>query len=177
MVIGLSVGGGVAVVAIIAVVVILLLTRTPGYEKPVKDLISAINNRDVMAILDTVPLEEAVDSSDAMSVLGMDYDSIMSMYEELMQSQLEATFSGELGDDFSLSYKVYGTEEMTASEISDLNSQYTAQFATPDDFIDDAMRIDFDLIVDSEDGSDVESVLLTLVQVDGDWYIDLFSLD
>ena len=178
-IIGLSVGGAVVVIAIVAVVVIFLLTRTPGYEKPVKNLISAINNRDIVAMLDTVPLEAAIKNSEAgeaMDMMGMDYDSIISVYESTLQSELESAFSEKFGDDYSVSYEVYGTQDLTESEIAELNSQYMANFSTPDDFIDDGMYIDLDLVVDANGSSNVGQVVLTLVQVDGSWYIDFFSL-
>ena len=176
-IIGISVGGGVALIAVIAVCVILFFNRST-YETPLKTMVGAINKGDVMEIMNVLPLEAIIDESDMSEyLLGMDYDDLVDLYVEQFESSFADDLIDTYGRDFKMDYKIYETENLSREELRDLNSDYTYSFGTEDDFISEAVRMDVDMSVEGSDGSDTENITLITTKVDGKWYLDMFSLE
>ena len=176
-IIGICVGGGVALIAIIVVVCVLLLGRRSTYETPLATLVDAVNDGDVMEILDVVPLKPIIDGGELSDYLmGMDYDDLVSLYEGQLEDAMIDEFRDEFGWDFEVDYKINYTYEYSAGELSELNSDYSYSFGTGDDFIEEAMDLDVDLMIKGSGEYETENEIITVIKVDGKWYLDMFSL-
>ena len=176
-IIGICVGGGVALIAIIVVVCVLLLGRRSTYETPLATLVDAVNDGDVMEILDVVPLKPIIDGGELSDYLmGMDYDDLVSLYEGQLEDAMIDEFRDEFGWDFEVDYKINYTYEYSAGELSELNSDYSYSFGTGDDFIEEAMDLDVDLMIKGSGEYETDNETITVIKVDGKWYLDMFSL-
>ncbi len=174
-IIGICAGAAVVVIAII-VVVCLLIFGGGSYEKPLKDLVSAMNKKDVAGLVDTLPLKPIIEDSDLYSVIN--YDGIIEMYETQYQEYYLSSIEDEFGSNYKVSYELYEATELTEDALESLNSDYAYSYGTDDDFIDDAMQLDVDMIIESDEGgSSVESTYINVVKIDGKWYIDLLSMN
>ena len=172
--------GSVAVVAAIIAVCLFFFFRSPGnssYEQPLQAFTAAVNKGDLGAILDTVPLEAAIEEgtySDYM--MGMDYGDIIDMFESQFQEAFLTQIEDEYGADFHLECRIYGEETLSPSEIAELNSDYASYFGTPSDFIEEAVLVECDMVISAGDELESEDADINVVKVNGRWYIDLLSM-
>ena len=178
-IIGICIGSVAVVAAIIAVCLFFFFRGAGGgsYEQPLKNFAAAVNKGDLKAMMDTVPLEAALEEgtySDFM--MGMDYDDMINVFQSQFQTVFLDGIKDEYGSDFSLECRIYGGETLSPSEIAELNSDYASYFGTPSDFIEDAVLVDCDMIITSGDGTDIEDADINVVKVNGRWYIDILSM-
>ena len=176
-IIGICAGGGAVLIAIIIVCVVMFSGRS-SYETPLKKLFSAMNSGDVMEMMEAMPLKLIVEEGGMSSYfMGMDYEDILEMYAGEMDADDLMGLSEEFGDDYKAEYKIYSAEPLSAVELSDLNREYASYFGTDDDFIDEAMELNVDLIINGSLDSDVVNEDIIVVKIDGKWYMDMFSME
>lgn len=176
-IVGISVGGGVALIAVIVVCLLLFLNRST-YETPLKTMVSALNKGDVMKVIEVLPLKPIIeDGGMSEYLLGMNYDDLVNLYEDQFEDSFVDDMKDEYGRDFKIDYKIYEAEKLSKDDLTDLNSDYAYSFGTDDDFISEAMELDVDMSIEGSEGSDVENTTIVVIKIGGKWYLDMFSLD
>lgn len=154
---------GVLVAIAAAAAGIFLFLRANSYERPLRQMVEGIEKADPDKILSSMP-EPAVDAMIRQSGLNKEY------FAELLADGF-ATAMEDIGD-YKVEYEILSKEDMSESEIGDLEEHYEISYGVDMD-IDAAKRleVEFKIIADeTEESQDAVYV----IKVDGKWYLSLY---
>lgn len=156
----------IAAVAVVAVAVVLFLifggSGGPGGspEDAVENFLDSTFSADVDGILSVVPEELAEEALD-----DMDPDEM----EEYLQEMLDGIESFGV----RYSYEILETDDVSKSELKELKEHYEDEY---DIEVTDAQVVEVELNVESDFGDQSESMEFTVIEIGGDWYIEVESM-
>ena len=154
-------GGGVLLLAIIALVVSFVLPR--GYEKPVSNMMKAIEKQDADLILSVFPDE-------FYEYLEEEYDQEYEDMEEEMEDMLDDLHDEYLGD-IKIKYEIKDVSDMRNREMKDIEDAFENYFEIKDGKVID---LDMDIYVDGK-REEADELELNVIKIGFKWYIDPYS--
>lgn len=149
----------------IAVVICALLVKgiffSNTYKTPIKNMVKALENQDVQAIVDILPpklLEAAEEKS------GMDIDMLLTYLEDGVLDE----FTDENGD-IHITYEITGVNDMTEEETQETEEYFQGYLGV----IKEGKRLTFSYEVKEGDRQkDEGEEEIEVIKIDGKWYIN-----
>lgn len=156
--------GAIAIVLIVVIVLVKSLFFSNNYEKPIENVMKAIEKQDIDLLMSVFPdeiyeyLEEET---------GMDADEVIEYMEDSMESMADMY----LGD-IQIKYEIDDATELSKKEIKEIEEELY-------DIIDvkegKAVDVEMKMYVDGEKVEDSETTM-NVIKVGGKWYLDPTSL-
>lgn len=139
-----------------------------SYEAPVKTLVTGIDEKDVDAILSVLP-DELYEKYE--EEYGIDVKQFTSLISNSLESEMFDDFEG-----MTISYEIANVQDCSSYEIEEIIDNNKNYFDIDLD-ITAAKNLDVTLIATSNDGTESNTVTLTVIEIDGSWYFDPSSAD
>lgn len=158
--------GATGVLVVISLVLILCLAfggNSP--ESVAEDYVIAVCEGDVEAVLDLLPETFMEEYSDEIEDLA---EELEESYEYRMDELMD-----EYGD-YDLTVEAVYVQEFTKKQLRNKAERYEEEF---DLVLEDAAEVKLLLVVEGETMEEGDIVELDVVQIDGDWCIDIFEID
>lgn len=132
------------------------------YKTPIKNLVKVMEDQDTDAALALIP-ERYLKVMEG--VTGMDSDELADMLEDELISGFD-----EYTGDIKVDYDIGDARDLTDSEIQSLESDYMGYLGD----IEDAKEVEFsyEMYVDGELRDSGEDEQLTVIKLDGKWYLN-----
>lgn len=170
----------VAIVAVVAVIaLVLVLTSLGGGKSDAKKLLNSYGDA---IIEEDVDLYMSVYSPTYIDYMVDDYEEYGSWYgyddyeefvEEYLGEYLEE-LEDEYGNDLKFSFKITETKELDEDDIEDIEDEMDEEYGD-NDKIEKAYEVEFEYTLKGDDDDDEDDGEMTMIQVDGEWYI--YELD
>ena len=171
--IGIIAGAAAAVVLAIVLILVFSLGGSNSPEGVVKKFVKAYQNHNLSDMIDACIPDEVL------SYQLKQNDMTKSEYKRALkeaQEELDEEYEDEDDDEMNFTYKIDDSETLDKDDLKSLNDWYRSRYGTSKKYISEAKeltgRIRFD---DDEDWEDADEVYLTVVKIDGKWYISLKS--
>ncbi len=133
-----------AAVAIGLIVWLIIVLLGGGYEKPIKNYIKALENKDVDLFVDSVTPSESLGALDTLSE-----SSAKSQYSRIVNNLIN-----KYGEDYKISYEILEKNEMSSKKTFGLFEGYT-------------LKVKFTVAGSKKEGSVTRAV--TVIKIDGKW--------
>ena len=171
--IGIIAGAAAAVVLAIVLILVFSLGGSNSPEGVIKKYAKAIQTHNISDMMDACVPDEVL------SYQLKQNDMTKSAYKRALkeaQEELDEEYEDEDDDEMNFTYKIDDSETLDKDDLKSLNEWYRSRYGTSKKYISEAKeltgRIRFD---DDEDWEDAEEVYITVVKIDGKWYISLKS--
>lgn len=133
-----------AAVAIGLIVWLIIVLLGGGYEKPLKNYVKALENKDVDLFVDSVTPSESLGALDTLSE-----SSAKSQYSRIVNNLIN-----KYGEDYKISYEILEKTEMSSKKTFGLFEGYT-------------LKVKFTVSGSKKEGSVTRAV--TVIKIDGKW--------
>ena len=164
---------GIAAVVVAAAIVVFLVSSLFGgrsYKSTVTQFLDASFDGDARAIFELLP-DDLIDyMTDEM---GYDREQITDELDSL-SSQLQwmlSSLSSYLGDDWDLSYQVVGAEDLSGSDLRDIQDTYDSY----DVDVKAAKNVEVELSIQAGNLDETQTIQVPVIKVGRSWYLDLMS--
>lgn len=165
---------GIAAVAIAVIAVFFLLSSLFGgrsYKSTVTQFLDASFDGDARAIFELLP-DDLIDyMTDEM---GYDREQITDELDGL-SSQLQwmlSSLSSYLGDDWDLSYQVVGAEDLSGSDLRDIQDTYDSY----DVDVKAAKNVEVELSIQAGNLDETQTIQVPVIKVGRSWCLDIDNL-
>lgn len=170
-----SITGGCVLLLAVIIGVFLIVNRVPGYERPIQTLIKLCNEKNTekasQKVLTLFPMEYMENSQ--MISDEMYSEAVKQMSKSLAKQQ--KSWREDYGYDVRASYEILNAYELSEYELDDLRRKYSTNLLFGGDLIEKAMELDVMVIIKGSKDMDSEEASLTVIRIDGKWYLDIFS--
>ena len=159
----------VAAVVVIAAVVVLLIVLGGGKggakspEDAIARCIEVIESGDGKDLLDIMP-ESMVDA--AMEQGYFSSRSDVEAYLTTMLNSARSSLEGEYGKNTEITFSINSMRAYGADEVAYFNASNEYGIVA-----EAVQEVDVDMILNHDGGQEIDNVVMTVVQVDGSWYI------
>lgn len=156
---------GVVIVAVIGFFgyKFLLGGSSSSYEAPIETLVTGIEDKDIDAIFSVIP-DEIFEKYE--EEYGIDIKQLTSLLSSSLEEQMFAEFEG-----MTLSYEIENVEDCSSVQVEEIIDANKSYYDIDLD-ITAAKNLDVTLTATSNDDTESNSVTLTVIEIDGSWYID-----
>ena len=164
--IGIIAVAAVVVIAAIVVLTIVLGGGKGGAKSPedvIANCIEVIESGDGKDLLNLMP------ESFADSTLEQGYFSSRSEMEDYLTTMLKSMRSGlesQYGKNIKITYSINNMRTYSADEVATFNENNDYGIVA-----EAVQEVDVDMILNHDGGQEIDNVVMTVVQVDGSWYI------
>lgn len=153
------------VLAVVAVILVFFLFGGRSYKSAVNDFMDGVLDANGSKILKCIPdklIDEAMDESGMSKKEMGNYlaDNLGSMFE-----YLDRYF-----DDWSISYKITGTEKYDSDDLADIKEDYKDEYGVR---VKDAMIVKIELTIKADGNKESQTMDLGVIKVGGSWYVDV----
>lgn len=158
----------IAAAAIVVIIIIASLMGGGGKSVAVK-YVKALFKGDGKTIVNLMPKEYVEEMCDRQDV---DKDELIENFNDALEDMID-----DLDDEYdkwSVTVKATKTKDLSDSKIEDLEDKYDSYFDVDLD-IKAAQEITLELTAKADGDEDTTKVKLTVIKVDGKWYVDYFS--
>lgn len=149
--------------AICSVLAVWLLFFRNTYKTPIKNMVKVIEEQDGEAAMDLIPEQYL---TIARTMTGLDDDAM----EEMLEASLGTVLEGYEGK-IKIDYEIGEARDLTDFEIQNLESGYFGFLGE----IEAAKEVEFsaEIFVDGEEVEEIDDdTTLTVIRLDGKWYLD-----
>ena len=149
--------------AICSALAVWLLFFRNTYKTPIKNMVKVIEEQDGEAAMDLIPEQYL---TVARTMTGLDEDAMEKMLEASLGTVLEG-YEGKI----KIDYEIGDARDLTDFEIQNLESGYFGFLGE----IEAAKEVEFsaEIFVDGEEVEEIaDDTTLTVIRLDGKWYLD-----
>ncbi|MFT3950515.1 MAG: zinc ribbon domain-containing protein [Oscillospiraceae bacterium] len=160
---------GIAAIAVVAIIVLCILASLlgGGYKKPIDNLFKGMEKGDEDKFFSAFPKEAEDQFKSYSSILGSSSSFLDSITDEL---------EDKYGDDIKISYKVKDKDKMDKDDLDDLEDDYKDKYDEKVK-ITKGYELTLDVTIKGDDDKDTDDMDITVLKIDGDWYVDFSSFD
>ena len=170
--IGIIAGAAAAVVLAVVLILVFSLGGSNSPEGVIKSFVKAGQNRDAQGMMDALYPDEVL------SAVLKDYGMTKSEYkrkikeaQEEIDEQMEDLDEDDLPEKYTV--KVVDSEALDKDDLKELNEWYKNQFGTSKKYISEARELTVCAKSEDEDWDDADESEITVVKINGKWYISL----
>lgn len=158
--ISIAIGAG-AVVAIVLIVVLLCALFGNSYKSAINNYFDATFSGDFDAYRASYPDKIWKKMSDDAT----DKKEFRSDFKDFKEELEE-----EFGKDVSFDYKITEVEEYDEDDLDDVRTALKL-YGIPKKTVTEAYEVEIELTIEGDDDEDTDDTSLTVVKIDGDWYV------
>ena len=170
--IGIIAGAAAAVVLAVVLILVFTLGGSNSPEGVVRKFVKAYQNYNLSDMIDALYPDEVL------SAVLKDNDMTKSEYkrkikeaQEEIDERMEDLDEDELPEKYTV--KVVDSEALDKDDLKELNEWYKNQFGTSKKYISEARELTVCTKSEDEDWDDADESEITVVKINGKWYISL----
>lgn len=145
-------------------------------EKIVKTFVKAAMKGDIEKLLSLMPDEIiAALKQELLEEVGISFETYKSLMKEQMD-QMVILMQDIVGEDWSYTYEIVDTEKIPIDDLDDIQETYEDEIGV--DFkIEEGKSITVEITMKGNDIEHSEEMDISVIKVNGKWYLDVASLD
>ncbi len=167
---------GLCAIAVVLVLLIILFANLFGghaYEKPIENLLKAIEKTDGKAYAEAFP-DYINESAEDMLDFYDEYDDVEEYYEEELLKDMLDELEDEYGDKIKLSYKIKDKDKLSDKKLKNLEDDIEDYYDEEVD-VTNGYELKIELKVKGKDDDDKETARLNVYKIDGKWCLTTSS--
>lgn len=160
----------VAAVAVIAIIIAIIVGAGNNYKKAINNYLDYALKCDVKKVEKLAP-KMYWDYCEENKLFNIkDKDELNEAYEEVLEERKEA-LEDEYGKNVKYSYKITDVDELSDKKVSEYAGALKDKYDIAKKKVTKGYEVEFDITVKGKEDEDDDEMTLTVLKIDGNWYV------